>query len=147
MINLRNVVDRMYENTYGQRGIMRPGSWGLALDIAESEDEFVVEASLPGIDPDDLEITYAEGMLTIKGEVQEDQEIDEEQYHLRERRYGSFCRSITLSSKVKAEDIDAIYEKGVLALTLPKAEEVKPKRIEVKVHSPKIIVGKAKDKE
>ncbi len=147
MLNLRDTVDRLFDTTMGLRGSAQgPMSWGLALDVAEDNDEFIVKASIPGIDPDDLDITFTENTLTIKGEIKQDREVEEARYHLRERRYGSFSRSITLGSKVKSEDIKATYESGVLTLRLPKAEEVKPKRIAIKATSPKVIEGKVKDK-
>lgn len=110
-------------------------NWGLALDVAENDDAFVVTASVPGMKPDDLDITITDNVLTIKGEYKADETIEEEQYHIRERRYGSFGRSITLPVAVNADEVDANYENGVLILTVPKAEEVKPRRITVKVHS------------
>ena len=147
MLKLRNAVDRMFEDVYsGESGLTRPSTWGLALDVAENEDEFVVKASLPGIKAEDIEITYTENTLTIKGEVQQDKEINESQYHMRERRYGNFSRSITLPSKVKTESIEANYEDGVLTVHMPKAEEVKPKRISIKASSPQIIEGEVSKK-
>lgn len=146
MLKLRNAVDRMFEDVYsGDRGMIRSSSWGLALDVAENEDEFIAKASLPGMKADDIDITYTENTLTIKGEIQEDKEINESQYHMRERRSGTFSRSITLPSKVKTEGIEANYENGVLTVHMPKAEEVKPKRIAIKA-SPKVIEGKISKK-
>jgi HSP20 family protein len=85
--------------------------------------------------PDDLDITITNNVLTIKGEYKSDETIEEEQYHLRERRYGSFGRSISLPVTVDADAVDAQYEDGVLTLTVPKMEEAKPRRIAVKTHS------------
>ena len=113
--------------------------WSLALDVAESDDGYVVKASLPGIEPNDLEITFSENVLTIKGEVEEDEELEEAQYHLRERRYGSFSRSIRLPSGIESEEIEASFIDGVLKLHLPKAEEVKPKKIAINTTSSKVI--------
>lgn len=147
MLSLRNIVDRMFEDFYGgERQMSRTSTWGLALDLAENEDEFTVKASLPGINADDIDITYTENTLTIKGEIKEDRETAETHYHMRERRYGSFSRSITLPSKVKPEDIDAKFADGVLTIHMPKAEEVKPKRISIKASSPKVIEGKVSEK-
>jgi HSP20 family protein len=147
MLKLRNAVDRMFEDVYsGERGLSRPSTWGLALDVAENEDEFIVKASLPGVKADDIDITYTENTLTIKGEVQEDKEVNEEQYLMRERRFGTFSRSITLPSKVKTENIEANYENGVLTVHMPKAEELKPKRIAIKASSPKVIEGEISNK-
>lgn len=150
MWSLRNMMDRMMdrwmEPSWSATTDWQPASWSLALDVAETDDDFVVKASLPGINPDDLEITYNNNLLTIKGEVKEEKDVDEQRYHLRERRYGSFSRSLTLPSTIKAEAIEASYEAGVLTLHLPKAEEAKPKRIPVhSVQAPQMIEGKVKD--
>jgi HSP20 family protein len=140
----RNEMDHMFDNS--MLGPFQPAAWDLALDVAETGDEFLVKASLPGINPDDLEITYNANILTIKGENKEEKNIDEKHYHLRERRYGSFSRSVSLPSSVKPEKIEASYDAGVLTLHLPKAEEAKPKRIPVLSGSaPKVIEGKIKD--
>ena len=109
------------------------GNLGLPLDVTENEDGFVVKASVPGTNPDDVEITFEEDVLTIKGEVAEESEVEEVNYHLRERRSGSFGRSIRFPVDVDAEAVEATYENGVLTLNIPKVEEVKPKRIEIKV--------------
>jgi HSP20 family protein len=123
-------MDRLIENTLtDDRSVT--SEWGLPLDVVEDENEYVVKASLPGVKSDDLEITYNKGMLTIKGEIKDESESTKGQYHLRERRYGTFSRSISLPSTVKAEDIQAEFKDGILALKLPKAEEVKPKRIPI----------------
>jgi HSP20 family protein len=84
--------------------------------------------------------------LTIKGEIKEDKDVKQDQYHLRERRYGTFMRSVTLPTRIKGDAIEASYQNGVVTLRLPKAEEVKPKRIAIKVGSQKMIEGKATNK-
>ncbi len=106
---------------------------GLPLDVTENEDGYVVVASVAGINPDDVEITLEENILSIKGEFSKDSEIEEETYLMRERRSGSFSRSIRFPVEVNAEDVNAAYENGVLTLIVPKVEEVKPKRVEIKV--------------
>ncbi|MBK7219446.1 MAG: Hsp20/alpha crystallin family protein [Candidatus Promineofilum sp.] len=108
------------------------GSWGLALDVAEKGEVFTVKASLPGISPDDLNVTLEDNVLTIQGETKEDETIEENSYHIRERRYGSFSRSVRFPVPVEGDKVEAEYENGVLTLTIPKAEAVKPKRIAVK---------------
>jgi HSP20 family protein len=146
MMTLRNLMDRWMEPAWSPTTNWQPLSWDLALDVAETDDDFVVKASLPGINPDDLEITYDNNVLTIKGEVKEEKDVEEQRYHLRERRYGSFSRSISLPTTVKADAIEAGYEAGVLTLHLPKAEEAKPKRIPVRsAQAPQMIEGKVKD--
>jgi HSP20 family protein len=106
--------------------------WVPAFDIAETETEIVVKAELPGMDVKDIEITLTDGLLTIKGEKKREHEDKRENYHRIERQYGSFSRSVSLSKGVKADAIDAGYKDGVLTVTLPKAEEHKPRKIEVK---------------
>ena len=123
-----------------------PEEWGLAVDVSETADQYVVKASVPGINPDDLEITFNNDVLTIKGEVQSEEESDDRRYHVRERRYGHFSRSLTLPTKIDANKISANYETGVITLTLPKAEEAKPKRIAIQAgKAGKMIEGKVRN--
>ncbi|MCP4356737.1 MAG: Hsp20/alpha crystallin family protein [Chloroflexi bacterium] len=106
--------------------------WSVALDVAENEDAYVVKASLPGINAEDVKLTIEDNVLSIKGEMKADETMDEGQYHVRERRSGSFSRSIRFPVLVNGDAVEATFENGVLTLTVPKAEEVKPKRIEIK---------------
>ena len=132
---VRNEIDRRFDEPF----LRTPSLWqregvafSLALDLAEDENEYLVEASLPGVAPEDIEITLSENTLTISGKMTQDGEIDEKNYHLRERRFGSFARSITLPMAVDADAVEAVNENGVLTLHLPKVEAVKPKKITVK---------------
>jgi HSP20 family protein len=146
MLAIRSTMDRLLDSAMTGTSTLQPATLGLALDVAESENEYVVKASLPGITPEDLEITYTNNTLTIKGEISEEQELEEARYHLRERRYGSFARSITLPAGVDSDKIEANYEAGVLTLRLPKAEEVKPRKIAIKSgNGHKVIEAKASD--
>lgn len=129
--SLFNEFDRLFETP--SRGQF-PNNWGLALDVAETDDGYTVKASVPGLNADDIEITLEDNVLTIKGEVKEDEEITKENYHIRERRFGSFSRSVRFPVLVNSGEVDATYENGVLTLSVPKAEEVKPKRITVKAN-------------
>lgn len=138
-VDLFNEFDRVGDAPlYGSRWGMPlranevVGSWGLALDVAEQGDVFTVKASLPGISADDLNVTLEDNVLTIQGEVKEDESIEEGTYHIRERRVGSFSRSVRFPVPVEAGNVVAAFDNGVLTLTIPKAEAVKPKRIEVK---------------
>lgn len=145
MMTLRSAIDRLFDNTYfTPTAAWQPGSLQLPLDVAEEEDGFIVKASLPAVNPDDIEITFTNNVLTIKGEVKEEKDINEERYHLRERRWGSFSRSISLPTSVESDKIVARYEAGVLTLELPKAEEAKPKRIAVQSGG-KMLEGKLSD--
>ena len=137
MMNLRNEVDRLFDESFSFPQMRWQGAtnWGLALDVRENQDAFTVAASVPGVNPDDLDITLTDNVLTIRGEVKAEEVTENEQYHLRERRCGSFSRSLSLPVLVVAEEIEANYENGILTLTIPKAEEVKPKRIVIKAHA------------
>ena len=145
MLSMRRQMDRLFDRALEPSWSEAP-VWDLALDVVENKDDFVVKASIPGINPDDLEITYTNNVLTIKGETKEDKETKDEQYHLHERRYGVFSRSISLPNRVKSDAIEASYDSGVLTLKLPKVEELKPKRIAINVGGSKMIEGKSKDK-
>ena len=147
LMSLRSVMDRMFDNAFfGEPSEWRSLTGDLALDVAENEEEFLVKASLPGINPDDLDITFSGKTLTIKGEYKAEEEKEDVHYHLRERRYGSFSRSLSLPTPIDADEIEAKYEAGVLTLHLPKTEEAKPKRIAVGVsEQPQMIEGKVSD--
>ena len=134
LTTMRDLMDRFFnEPLFAQPSIWeRRGELGMALDVAEENDAFVVKASLPGVKPEDIDVTLSDNVLTIKGELRQDEEHKEEAYHVRERRWGSFVRSITLGTSVNADAIEATNEHGVLTLRLPKSEAVKPKKIPVR---------------
>ena len=114
----------------GATGASTP-AWAPALDIAERTDAYLMTVELPGVKLDDLEITLEDGLLTIQGERQFTSESSEEQYHRVERSSGAFRRSITLPAHVMADEVEASMEDGVLRILVPKADEAKPKRIQV----------------
>jgi len=133
LTSLRDAMDRLFEESIvWPRSVLAPMTQGFAVDVYETKNDVVVKASLPGVNPDDIEISIVGDTLTIKGEVKEEKDIKEENYIRREHRYGSFSRSLTLPVAVNADKATAEYENGVLKLTLPKAEEVKPKSISIK---------------
>jgi HSP20 family protein len=115
-----------------QQGSATATAWAPALDISERKDAYLVTVELPGLKPEDLDITMEDGLLTIKGERQFTQESSEQQFHRVERRYGAFRRAITQPAHVMAEGIEASFEDGVLQILVPKAEEATPKRIQVR---------------
>jgi HSP20 family protein len=134
MTSLRRAFERFFDEPFEPRFLMpwRADEFDLMVDVAEDENAYIVKASMPGVKPEEVEVTLQNNVLTLKGEAQADKEIDEERYHLRERRYGSFMRSLTLPANVKAEQIEASHEDGVLTVRLPKMEEDKPQKIAVK---------------
>jgi HSP20 family protein len=128
----RSAMDRLFDETVGQSG-SAPGTFGPpAIDLYQTTDDVMIKASLPGVKAKDLNISVTGDVLTLRGEVQEEKETEGAQYHLKERRSGSFTRSITLPAAVVADKADARFDDGILTLRLPKAEEVKPKTITVK---------------
>jgi HSP20 family protein len=134
MMSLRQAMDRLLEESY-----IRPGRFwgseetgGLDLDLMEQNDSVVVKASIPGVKPEDISITVENGVLTIKGETREEKQSGEGRYHRRERRVGRFARAISLPVEVNADACDAEFEHGVLTITLPKAEQARPKQIAIR---------------
>ena len=123
--------DRLFERPFN-----RPATtnWSVAVDVAENEDGYLVKASVPGINVEDIEITLEDGVLTVEGEIKVEEESEEVNYHVRERRYGKFSRTVRFPTLVNGDAIEATYENGVLSLNVPKAEEVKPRRIEIKAN-------------
>jgi HSP20 family protein len=97
----------------------------MTLDAYETKDEIVFTAVVPGVKPKDIEVTVARGVLTIKGEIKTEEEVEERDYIRRERRYGKFCRTMTLPKEVNTDKAQAEFEDGILKLTLPKAEAAK----------------------
>jgi HSP20 family protein len=132
---LRREMDRLWEDFFGPgpRGL-RPWSeeWTPAVDVAETPRKVTVKAEVPGLDPKDFDISLVGDLLTIKGEKKSEHEETTENYRLVERSYGSFSRALRLPAAVNADLIEAKYEEGVLTVTCPKEEPVKPKAIEIK---------------
>jgi HSP20 family protein len=133
LVSLRDAMDRLFEESFIRpRAWMVPFEGGLTVDVYETEDNVVVEASLPGVKPEEIEVNLTGDVLTIKGETKSEKEENGDRYIRRERRYGSFCRSVSLPAGLEGGKAEAEFEHGILKLTIPKAEAVKPKVIEVK---------------
>ena len=133
---LKRDMDRLWDSFFEERPTRKvggEGEWFPSLDIAETKGELVVRAELPGTDPKEIDISLSEGILTIKGEKKQEKEEKEEGYHLVERSYGSFTRSIRLPKDVQSDKINASFKNGVLKVVLPKSEEAKKKEIKIKV--------------
>jgi HSP20 family protein len=133
MMSLREAMDRMLEEGM-LRAPMPFGMWAegaLAVDMYETDDTVVVKTSIPGVRAEEIELSVTGDTLTIKAETKEEEEIKRENYLRRERRLGSLCRSVTLPGGLETDKADADYSHGVLTLTFPKAEEVKPKSIKI----------------
>jgi len=109
------------------------GDWSPALDAFEDKDKYTVSIEVPGLKKDDLNVTVHDGVLTISGERKTEKDVKEGTVHRTERFYGKFSRSVSLPAEVRADKVSAAYKDGVLTVEVPKAEEAKPKTIEVKV--------------
>ncbi len=135
MQNMRNLMDRLFEQSFGRIPMFRESgdeiAAGLSLDVYETGNEYVVKAELPGVDPKDVDITIEDDVLTIKGEFQKQEEVSQEQYLRRELRYGRFQRSLRLPPTVEAEKAQAHFEHGMLKLTLPKKAEARSRSIKI----------------
>jgi HSP20 family protein len=130
---LRNEMDRLFDGSFGP--VFRaPGSfsrWAPALDLYQDKDQFTVVAELPGLKKEDIELSLHDGVLTISGERKQEKKTEEG--YRNERFFGRFQRSVTLPASVDGDKVKATYQDGVLKVVLPKAEEAKPKQIEVSV--------------
>lgn len=141
--SMRNQMDRLMADVFNAPATWQndeyAGYMRLALDVSENDENYTVHASVPGMNPDDLDISFTENTLTIKGESKDERVDENEKWHLRERRFGSFMRTISLPTMINADAIEANFDNGVLTLTLPKAEEVKPRRISIKANGQKVV--------
>src|SRR5512135_3339727 len=133
LMTLRQAIDRMFDDES-----FRPFSWGgafegpsLPLDVTTDVDALTIEASLPGIKPEDVDITVENGTLTITGKTGEERKAEEGSYLIQEIRRGTFSRSVTLPNGLEPDKADATFEHGVLRLRIPKAEQVKPRQIRI----------------
>lgn len=138
MLALSDVMDRLMRNAF-----VSPAKWienganfdAPAMDVTETADGYTVKAALPGWKPEDVDITFENGVLTVKGEWKEENEQndDKTKWHAKEIRYNSFQRNVTLPAEIEADKAQAEFVNGVLTLSIPKAEVVKPKQIKIAV--------------
>lgn len=133
LTTLRDELDRLFDFTMPTRDSGLFGGWTPALDVYDEKDNFVVHLELPGLKKEDIDISLREGVLTVSGERKQENESKEGETFRSERYFGRFQRSVTLPSLVDANKVAASYKDGVLTITLPKAEEAKPRQIEVSV--------------
>ena len=133
--SLQDEVNRLFSTNlsrvFGDEGIAR-GAWNPTVDIYENKDQIVLEAELPGMNREDFDLSIENNIITLRGERRFEKKDESDNYHRVERAYGTFTRSFTLPQTVSAEGANAEYKNGVLRVTLPKREEVKARRIEVK---------------
>ena len=133
MMTLREAMDRLFDDAFTRPLSLRDGGLSApAVDMYQTDDEVVVKAALPGFKSDEVQINVTGDLLTIRGERKSEEEQKEKSWRIREHRWGSFERSISLPTDVVSEKAQADFDNGILTITLPKAEEVKPKTITVK---------------
>jgi HSP20 family protein len=132
MMTLREAMDRLFDDAFTRPLSIRDGWSSMpAIDMYQTDDEIVVKAVLPGMKADEVQINITGDRLTLKGEMKRDEEKKDKAWQIREHRYGQFERSVPLPTQVTADRAKAEFENGILTITLPKAEEVKPKTITV----------------
>ncbi|MCB0103865.1 MAG: Hsp20/alpha crystallin family protein [Anaerolineales bacterium] len=133
MMTLREAMDRLFDDAFTRPLSLAGSNWSIpAVDMYQTDNEVVVKAALPGIKADEVQINVTGEVLTLKGETKQESETKEKAYHIREQRWGTFERSLVLPTEVVADKAKADFENGILTITLPKAEEVKPKTISIK---------------
>ena len=132
MMTLREAMDRLFDDAFTRPFSLNESRHGPALDMYQTDDDVVVKAALPGMKADDVQINITGDAISIKGEMKEKNETKEKNYHIREQRWGSFERSVMLPTSVVSDKAKAEFEDGILTITFPKAEEVKPKIVTVK---------------
>ncbi len=132
MMTLREAMDRLFDDAFTRPLSLREGWTVPAIDMYQTDDEIVVKAALPGIKSDEVQINITGEVLTLKGEMKHEEDKKEKAWHIHEQRWGSFERSVVLPNDVVADKAKAEFENGILTITLPKAEEVKPKVINIK---------------
>lgn len=136
MMTLREAMDRLFDDAFTRPfSIVRDGgsTWSSpAVDMYQTDNEIVVKAALPGIKADEVQINVTGDILTLKGEMKQEEEKKDKSWHIREHRWGAFERSVQLPTSVISDRARADFDNGILTITLPKSEEVKPKSITVK---------------
>jgi HSP20 family protein len=135
MLSLRQAMDRLFEDSFVRPSSLASGDHPLALDVSSTPDAFIIEAALPGVRPEDVDISVLGDTLTISGTSQAEQKDDEDGYSYREIRRGSFSRTVTLPGGLNADQAAAEFANGLLKLTIPKAEEAKPRQIKISAGS------------
>lgn len=135
LTNLRDEIDRLFESPLAElaRTSQILSGWTPALDVSEDKDNLYVRAELPGMKREEISLTLHDGSLSISGERKSDEKFKDAEVYRSERFFGRFQRTVTLPTPVEAEKVKAQYKDGILTVTLPKAEEAKPKQINVSV--------------
>jgi HSP20 family protein len=151
LISLRAAMDRLFEDSWVRPHNGTVDEHPLALDVRTTEDAYEIDAALPGVKPEDVDISVLGETLTITARTNTDQSRNDDGYSYREIRRGSFSRTVTMPTSVKADEATATFENGLLHLSIPKAEEAKPRQIQIKATSsgasttPQVVEGQASE--
>jgi HSP20 family protein len=135
LVSIQDELSRLFGRTFGGSEALRPSAgsvWMPSMDVYETEDKIVATLELPGIDPDNVDVSVEDSTLAISGRREFSNEVKEESFHRAERRSGSFTRAITLPQTADTERVNANFDNGVLTIEVAKAEKAKPKKIQVK---------------
>ncbi len=133
---LRKDIERLFDRLWDDFGMplsTRVEREMPSIDLSETEETLIIKAEVPGINPEDLEVSITENILTIKGEMKQGDNEERGDYHRMERRYGFFSRSLHLPCKIVADDVHATYKKGVLSIVMPKCKEVSAPEIRIEI--------------
>ena len=133
MLSLRADMDRLFSSLFGGGYEEREGLWAPLVDIEEDNDTIMVKVEIPGMKKEDIKVSVQSNILTITGERKHESETKNKTFHRVERSYGKFSRMITLPTDVDSDKVKANYKDGILSITLPKPEAVKPKHIDVEI--------------
>jgi len=136
LVSIQDEMNQLFDDFFGRpvtRTEWTEGVWSPTVDVSEDEDNVIIKAEMPGTKKEDVKISIQDNVLTLKGQKKQEKEEKDKNYHRVERSYGSFCRSFQLPTSVKTDKIKANYKDGVLNITLPKTEEVKPKEIPISI--------------
>ena len=136
LLSLQDRMNRIFEESFPKsrvfEGPLTTGVWSPAVDIYETETAIILKVELPGLSKDDISIEIKDNNLILRGERKFEKDIREENYHRIERSYGTFSRTFSLPNTIDRNKVDATFKDGILEITIPKAEETKPKQIEIK---------------
>jgi HSP20 family protein len=128
LFGLRDELDRLFDKSFG---VQLSRSWNPALDLYEDKDNVFVKLEVPGVKKEDIQISLQDGELSISGERKSEEKFEDAEVRRTERFVGSFQRTVALPAEVKGDQVKAEYKDGILTVTLPKAEEAKPRRIQI----------------
>ena len=135
LCRMDNMMNRFWRSYSGLGSPAKPRSWAVPIDVRQEGDNIIVDASMPGVDPSQINVTFEDGVLTIKGQTSTGTETEGKRYYLRERRAGAFHRSVRLPDTVDTDNAESTYENGVLRITFPKQESMKAKSLSINVKS------------